>query len=345
MPKHLTKTDRLKIEALFNKGCKQIEIAAQLGVARSTICRELKRGAYIGMTSELEPVTKYSADLAEMKYQANLRAKGAGLKIGNDIALSNYIEDKIINGKYSPEAVVGELWRTGKWGDFSVTLCTRTLYNYIDKGVFLNLTNKNLPVKGKRRRAYHKVKAVKRPPKGTSIEKRPEEIKTREEFGNWEMDTVVGPVKKSKNSLLVLSERKTRYERIFILRAHTMEEVVARINQLEERMGERFSAVFKTITVDNGSEFQDCKGIETSLNAGRRTKLYYCHPYSSYERGTNENINKMIRRWLPKGISFDDKTDDEIQAIEDWINDYPRGIFEYQTARERYLCELDKLWA
>lgn len=93
--------------------------------------------------------------------------------------------------------------------------------------------------------------------------------------------------------------------------------------------------VFQTITVDNGVEFSDCERMERSCRRkGRRTKIYYCHPYSSYERGTNENINIMIRRWFPKGTDFGKITAKAIQAVEDWLNEYPRGILGFMSAND-----------
>lgn len=101
--------------------------------------------------------------------------------------------------------------------------------------------------------------------------------------------------------------------------------------------------VFKSITFDNGSEFMDCAGIEKSVYGKdrKRTKVYYCHPYSAYERGTNENINKMIRRFLPKGTDFRKVTAAYIQRVETWINNYPREILGFETSGslfERYVA-------
>lgn len=344
--KQLTKADRIKIEALVKAGHGKQEIADQLHVHRSTIYRELKRGTYTALNSDLTTEERYSPDIADDKYRENLKSKGGTLKIGNDIKLANYIENKIINEDYSPAAVLGELKAQGREGDFKVTICVTTLYSYIDKGIFLKLTNKHLPVKKNKKRDYKKVKRQQaRAAAGESIEKRPEEIDTREEFGNWEMDTVKGKRGKSKNSLLVLTERKTRDEIIFKLPAHTAEAVVEAVDRLERKWGEMFKEVFKTITVDNGSEFAYCEELERSiLNEGeKRTKLYYCHPYSSWERGTNEVTNKMVRRKVPKGTNFDDKTDEEIAAIEDWVNDYPRRIHGYHSARELFEEEIRKI--
>ena len=342
--KQLTKADRIKIEALIKAGHKVVEIAEQLHVHRSTIYKEVKRGQYEHLNSDYTKEMRYSPDIAQKRAEENLKARGTQLKIGNDIAYANYIEDKIVNEDYSPAVVLGELKAQGKEGEFGTTICVTTLYSYIDKGIFLRLTNKHLPVKKNKKRKYKKVEKQARANAGESIEKRPEEIESREEFGHWEMDSVLGKRGKSKNTLLVLTERKTRDEIIFKLPDHTAEAVVAAVDRLERKWGEMFKQVFKTITVDNGSEFAYCEELERSiLCEGKRTKLYYCHPYSSWERGTNEVTNKMVRRKVPKGTNFDDKTEEEIEAIEGWINNYPRRIHEYHSAGELFDEEVKKL--
>ena len=344
--KHLTKADRIKIEALLKAGHSIKEIADLLHVHRSTIYREVKRGIFTALNSDLTTEERYSPDIADDKYRENLKSKGGVLKIGNDIKLANYIEEKIINEDYSPAAVLGEIKAQGKEGGFKTTICVTTLYSYIDKGIFLRLTNKNLPVKKNKKRKYNKVdKQQTRAAAGTSIEKRPDEVEERKEFGHWEMDSVIGKRGKSKNSLLVLTERKTRAEIIFKLPEHTAAEVVSAVDRLERKWGELFKQVFKTITVDNGSEFAYCEELERSIlkEGEQRTKLYYCHPYSSWERGTNEVTNKLVRRKIPKGENFDSKTDEEIQNIENWINNYPRRIHEYRTAGELFTEEVRKI--
>ena len=343
----LTRADRIKIEALLKEGLSKAKIAAHLGVHRSTIYNELKRGEYEHRNSDWTTEIRYSPDIAQEKAEENLKVRGTQLKIGNDIAYANYIEDKIVNEDYSPAAVLGELKAQGREGEFNTTVCVATLYSYIDKGVFLKLTNKDLPVKKNKKRGYKKVrKQQARAAAGDSIEKRPEEIDKREEFGHWEMDSVIGKRGVSKNVLLVLTERKTRDEIIFKLPDHTDEAVVAALDRLERKYGaDMFKQIFKTITVDNGSEFADVNGLERSIleEGEKRTHLYYCHPYSSWERGTNEVTNKMVRRKVPKGTNFDDKTDEEIEQIESWINGYPRRIHGYRSAGELFTEELEKL--
>ncbi len=342
--KQLTRADRLKIEALDKAGHGKKEIADQIGVHQSTIYRELQRGRYIHTNSDLTEEERYSPDIAEEKYQQNLRDKGPDLKIGNDHELAEYIENKIAKDGYSPGAVLGEIKAKGL--EFETTISKPTLYSYIDKGIFLTLTNKDLPVKGVRKKKNKKVRTQSRAAAGDSIEKRPDDIDSREEFGHWEMDTVVGKKGESKHSLLVLTERKTRDEIVVLLFEHTMQAVVRALDCIEKKWGDLFPEVFKTITVDNGTEFSDCKGIEKSiLMDGNRTKVYYCHPYSSYERGSNENQNRLVRRKIPKGVNFDDKSIEEIQVVEDWINNYPREMFGWRTAAEMFQEELDKLAA
>lgn len=332
--KHLTFNDRLKIEAWQKVGTSPRVMAEKLGVHISTIYRELKRGQYEHLNSDYTTEQRYSPDIAEEKNQANLRAKGAPLKIGSDHEYAQYIEYKIRVEKYSLRAVLGEIKRQGV--EFSTSISAPTLYRYIEQGVFLTITNDNLPVKrNKSTRKYKKVRAA-RASKGESIEKRPAEIAERTTFGHWEMDCVEGK-KGTKKTMLVLTERYTRYEIIRIMKDHTAASVVKALNGIERAYGADFYKIFQSITIDNGSEFSDYEGLEQSCRrSGTRTKVYYCHPYSSYERGSNENQNKMIRRHYPKGVSFERVTPADTRRLEKWINNYPRGIFGYFTSADLY---------
>lgn len=337
---HLTETNRYKIEQMIKGAYSTRQIAAALHVHVSTINREKKRGLCLQRDTELREREVYCADVAQRKYEENLKAKGPGLKIANNRRLANYLEDLIVDEKYSPDAALALAKEQGVTGETSI--CRVTLYSYIEKGVFLRLTNKNLPIKGKRARSYNRIKRMARAPRGDSIESRPEDILNRADFGHWEMDSVLSGKETTKKRLLVLTERKTRHEIIELLENGKAESVVAALNHLEEKYGARnFREIFKTITVDNGSEFADFKGLQQScLSEGERTHLYYCHPYSSYERGGNENGNKLIRRWLPKGCDFSGLTDRQVQHIEDWMNNYPRRKLSYNSARTLYIAEL-----
>ncbi len=344
MHKHLTWTDRLKIERAQKEGMKPLKIADRLHVNNSTIYRELKRGEYIHLNDDLTTEKRYSPEIAQQKYDEQLKAKGRGLKIGNDHELAEFIERKIADERYSPAAVVGEIKRLGL--NFQTVISEKTIYNYIDKGVFLRLERAHLPQKGKHKRKYVKVSSKPaRAPRGESIENRPEEINARETFGNWEMDCVEGK-KRTKETLLVLSERLTRQEIIIKMPDKTAASVVKALDKLERRYGRRFPQIFKSITVDNGSEFADCAGMEKSVfgrGERKRSIIYYCHPYRAYERGTNENTNKMIRRFLPKGTDFRKISTAYVAQVEAWINNYPREVLGFETSSvlfERYLADV-----
>lgn len=180
-------------------------------------------------------------------------------------------------------------------------------------------------------------KSASRAPAGESIEQRPEEIDEREEFGHWEGDTVYcGKGKrKTTRALLTLTERKTRKEIIIAIPNRKAETVVKALDALERKLGaRRFRAIFKSITFDNGTEFAAAEELERSCVNKRlpRTKVYFCHPYSSWERGTNENTNGMIRRRFPKGTNFAAVTNAQIAQAENWINNYPRKILGYKSS-------------
>lgn len=341
--KHLSQNDRIKMETMLNSGHKVTEIAEYLHVHRSTIYREKKRGEYTHRNSDYTEEIRYSSDLGQKTHDWNAQGKGRSLKIGNDLPLAEYIEEKIVNDKYSPEAALAAVAESGI--EFETTISVRTLYRYIDNGIFLKLTNKDLPVKGKKKKHNKKVKVQKRAAAGESIENRPDEVKDREIFGHWEMDTVKGKQGVTKSCMLVLTERKTRDEIIVKLPDQKAASVVEAIDKLERKWGDMFTKVFRSITVDNGVEFSDYEGLERSIlhEGEKRTFLFYCHPYSSWERGTNENNNRLIRRHIPKGEDFDEKQDRDIEYIENWINNYPRGILGFKTSAQLFEEEIRKL--
>lgn len=341
--KHLSQNDRIKMETMLNSGHKVVEVAEYLHVHRSTIYREIKRGEYTHRNSDYTEETRYSSDLGQKNHDWNAQGKGRNIKIGNDRPLAEYIEGKIIEDKYSPEAALAAAAESGI--EITTSISVRTLYRYIDKGIFLKLTNKDLPVKGKRKKHNKRVKVQKRASAGESIENRPDEVKDREVFGHWEMDTVKGKQGVTKSCMLVLTERKTRDEIIVKLPDQKAASVVEAIDRLERKWGDMFTKVFRSITVDNGVEFSDYEGLERStLHEGeKRTFAFYCHPYSSWERGTNENNNRLIRRHIPKGEDFDEKQDRDIEYIENWINNYPRGIFGFKTSAQLFEEEIKKL--
>jgi IS30 family transposase len=337
----ISEKERYIIETLYKQGLAPVCIGKALETKRDrrTIERELKKGMCKQLNHDLTEKTIYLADVAQRITNERAKNKGRSLKIGYDHKLVKHIENKIINDKYSPDAVIGEIkaqklkelkskeLRNEQELKFEVEICTKTVYNYIDKGVFLNLTNKNLPVKkNTKKRNYNKIKKVAlKNTKGESIEKRPVDANERLTKGHFEIDLVMGK-QGTKTCLLVLTDRMTRKEFIEKLDNKKQESILKGLSNIKSRT----NIPFATITVDNGSEFLDFKSIETLLNC----KMYYAHPFSSWERGSNENANKLIRRFIPKGINIAPYTTQEISHIETWINNYPRKIFNYKTANQ-----------
>jgi IS30 family transposase len=276
----------------------------------------------------------YCADVAQEKHEINVAGKGPSLKIGKDHKLAKHIERKIKEEKFSPDAVIGEIKEKNM--KFKTNICTKTVYNYIDKEIFLGISNKDLPVKKKGyKRKYRKRKVALHNLKGRSIEERPVEAVDRAEHGYWEMDCVVGSRKASSAVLLVLSERKSREEIIIKMKDKNQRFVISKLNKLEKKYGKDFKEKFKTITVDNGVEFLNHEMMESSVrNKRKKTEIFYAHPYSSWERGTNENTNKLIRRFIPKGSDIGEYSDLDIERIQHWINNYPRKIFGYKCAND-----------
>lgn len=344
MPKYrrLTYQDRLKIETLYNIAqMNAVKIADELHFQNRSIYLELKHGFYRHLNGDYTETVRYSADIAQRYSDFQRLGKGAQLKIGNDHAFVKLIERLILKEKLSPAAALAEIKRRKISVKTKISL--RTLYKYIEQGLFPHITNQDLPYKGSRRKKYHKVKSVKQPPKGTSIDLRPPHILKRDEFGHWEMDSVIG-LRAKGQTLLVFTERKTRFEIICRAKNKTAAETAAAMDRLERQFGKHFRRVFKSITCDNGCEFSGQEALELSHRGNsRRTKLYYCHPYCSSERGSNENQNRIIRRFIAKGTPISGYSDTYIKQTEDYLNDLPRKLLNWQTARECFESELSTL--
>lgn len=331
---HITERQRYEIEGMRKAKMKVADIAKMLGKSRSTIYAELKRGTVKQIDSNLKEYEIYYADVAQRDYDSKKSEKGRNLKVGNDMEFIKFVEDKILHEKYSPAATLEALEKC----DIKTKVCHRTLYNYIHSGIFLNVTSKDLPYNVSKKTEKERRKIALKNIKGTSIEKRPKEISTRETLGHWEMDTVYSGKGKGTSCLLVLTERKTRNEELYYMESRTQSEVTRILDSIEHEIGYvSFLRKYKTITCDNGVEFLDFKTMERSnVEADRkRTTLYYCHPFASSERASNENQNKLVRRWIPKGTAISDYKE-QVPFIQDWINNYPRKLFGGMSSNEYF---------
>ena len=344
---HLTKNNRITIQSLSEQKDKYGKrlfsnsyIADYIGVNKSTISRELKRiKSKINIRTGKIINKPYNAEDAQNDYEFKRAMSKANYILDDFPKLRKYIEDKILIDKWAPDAISGyinshELYKQ----DGFTSISTTTIY----RAIHYNL----LKVKKKDTRRMTKFeKSGKYSAKGNlpenkisySIELRPEDINERKFFGNWELDTVISTTKGTHKCLMTLTERKTRYEIIGILEAKTKEEVIAKFKKIQEFLKNNIKTIIKSITADNGTEFAGFLKIIEITGA----KFYFCHPYASCEKGTNEKHNSIIRYFIPKSSLIENYTIDEINNICHWMNNYPRKVLNYLTPKEALEKELN----
>lgn len=276
----------------------QKEIAKMLGWSESTLSRELKRGAVEQIDGkDYRRYIGYSAYVAQCSIKKGWENKGCGIKLENDAILARTLEKMLVGEKV--------------------------------EGL------EDLPRKGKKaKKKQRRLEKKQRGPDCKRINDRPKACEDREEKGHWEMDCIESG-RGDTSCLLTLVERYTRECLIFKIRRQTQDAVLRKINGLERKLGSKaFKEKFKSITVDNGSEFLNWKKLEQSVyEKGKRTEIYYAHAYASWERGSNENLNGFIRYFIPKGTKIGAINSKAIKALERFINEYPRKILNGECAK------------
>lgn len=321
---YMTYPERIRMETMLRFKVPVAQIARELGCCRQTIYNEIKRGQYEHEVNGFLK-TRYSADKGQQLHEKAIRNKGSDLKIGKDIEYANFLEKKILEEKRSPAAALAEARAAG----FTTSICKTTLYTYIDQGVFYALTSNDLWEKPyRRKKVAHKQPRITHP-KFPSIENRPAYINDRQEKGHWEIDLVLG-TRSGKAALMVMTERLTREIIIRKIPDKKAATIVAELDKLEKTMP-NFRQKIQTITTDNGSEFLDYEGMRRSIYEGERCEIYYCHSYASWEKGTIERNNRIIRRFFPKGTDFSKVTKKQVAAVQEWMNNYPREILGWRT--------------
>lgn len=349
MGKHydqITYIERHKIEALLKAGLSFSQIANELERACSTISREVNSHKIIQFKNYRE-VEFYDADAAQRQANQASSRKGANLKLGKDYQTATVLET-LIKAGFSPYAAL-EIAR--RKGQLNTDITSRTLYNYI-YGHVLDVDESDL-IYGRRKKddekeEFNKRRSSNNPLTHPSIEDRPLSVLSRSEFGHWEMDTVVGSTKSGNSvSFLTLIERKTRYLISRLLSDRTQASVHKAMDDIEKHLGkETFKKLFKSITMDNGVEFLDIDSIKHSAYSGLRIdNVYYCHPYCSSERGSNEVVHRFLRRKWPKGTDLSIVDPEEFQHYIQWVNNYPRKIFNGDSSYDHFFSELSKIWS
>lgn len=333
---HLSKEERRNIAALHDEGFSPYKIGKMLGRASNTIRNELKRGTTKVIVKYFEK-EKYFPETGQAAYEKNRKRCKMPKKIETCKEFITYVEKKVLECRRSFSSIRAEVLDRELFKEEE--MCSvGTLYAYTERNM-LAVKNINLCEKVRRKPRKGKPAAKKHKRlKGTSITERPEEINNRQEFGHWEIDLVIGKKTADDNVLLTLTERMTKKEIIRKIKGKTVEAVHQCLKKLKKEFA-HFDKVFRSITTDNGSEFARLYELEGSMGIG----IYYAHPYSSWERGLNENSNRIIRRWIPKGEMVKGYSKKKIQEIEDWMNSMYRKSLGWKTADIRYQEELEKL--
>lgn len=336
---HLKFKERELIERWLREGKSQAEIARLLGRNRSTISREIKKGT-VPQIIQGKKVKLYLADAGDAIYLKNRqRSVSKGLK-----AYSSRFWYKLKKAFYNG-------WFKGKNRLYSIKTfvltyardnpkekvpCFKTVYRYIRKNVLV-IKPHDLPVMYRlspRKNKHSKPKGHNKKVLGNSISTRPVEVLNREEFGHWEADLVLGKKAKGEPVILTLVERKTRYALALKLKDAKSQTIFEHCQSVIENDPKSF----KTITFDNGSEFSKVAELETV-----ELSIYFCHAYSAWERGSNENFNKLLREFVPKGQSLYQFSSDYVKEAATKINQRIREILDLESAQKCFEYEQKQL--
>ena len=344
---HLTEKDRATIQALIEQ--KDINgkrlfnntyIANYIGVHRSTVSRELKnRKSYHFMIRTGRTIEKpYNATDAHNNYLFKRGLSKGEYKLCKYSKMAKYIEEKIKIDKWAPDVIVGYMKVHNYFiKDGFCKISVPTIYNAIRYGIINVKLEDTRRMKFKQEYTYQVKSSLSTSKVPYSIENRPEEINNRSTFGHFEIDTVIGTSRGKHECLLTITERKTKFEIIFKISSKTAENVVNKINQVKLFLNKHYNKIFKSFSTDNGTEFSNFLEIIKDT----KTKIFFCHPYCSGEKGTNEKQNSMIRYFIPKKTLIENYTFEDINKIASWMNNYPRKSLNYKTPLEAVLEEFN----
>lgn len=316
---HLTTKERCCIVHFKKLGWSITKIANELGRNKSTISRELKRNTIDN---------SYNVSKAEQLYENRRKNCGAiGKRLNTKLV--DYISSKLDLG-WSPEQINGRLMLDYP-SDNQMHISFKTIYNWIyDKFLIKGDLNK-LRRKGKSRKPKETRGKFNT---GKSIKERPKEVRKRKTVGHWELDTVVSSRGKSKACLATIVERKTR----FAFAVHIPNRKSETFNKALFSVLKNLSGnLVKSLTVDRGKEFAKYKDIEEQL----KTNVYFADPYSSWQRGTNENTNGLIREYFPKKFDFSTISQKEVDYALNLLNNRPRKCLNFKTPYEAFISEID----
>lgn len=334
---HLRYEDRCSIKVFHKLGHSLRVIAIALDCSPSTVMYELRRGTG-ERNGNRGRFPEYSPKRGQANYEVNRSRCHKNHKLTKDNPFIEWMIDKVRKHKWSFDACVGYARRNALFPDEQIP-CTKTLYNELWSG---NLPLNPFDVPEALSRAHRKQRnRENKRILGTSIDERPDVAALRTECGHWEIDTVVGHKAGRESVVLTIVEKKTDYYIAIKIPGKDADSVMTALEVLREEFGEEnFSKIFKTITADNGSEFDRLAELE-ALGIG----IYFAHPYSSWERPQNERHNRLFRRYIPKGVSIEKYSADQIRWFADEMNALPRRTLGYATPEELFEEFLDRVYS
>ncbi len=308
--RQLSPEERYMLAALRTQGLNQSAIARSLGRHRSTVCRELRRNS-------TRADGRYRASTAQERTNGR---RSRSRRNSHFTAADFATVEGFLCRQWSPEQVAGYLRRTGE-----LLISHETIYRHVwrDKREGGTLYTHLRGARKRRRKRYGAYDSRGRLAGKRMISERPPEAESREVVGHWEADTVAGAG--SKDCVATLVERKTGLVLIGKLADRTAGGLSRRLTRLIRGAGR-----VETVTADNGTEFHDYERIERLTGAA----FYFARPYHSWERGSNENANGLIRQYLPKGVSMAGVTQHQCNAIARRLNTRPRKRLGFRTPLE-----------
>jgi IS30 family transposase len=313
---HLTPFERGQIEALRRMGRGVRAIARCLGRAASTVSRELRRG--------VKARSVYCAEYAQRRYERN-RTACVRTQVLDHPPLRQYVYDKLAD-LWAPEQIANRLVDDIPH-DGRMRVSPEAIYRRIYTDPKWNNAFSNCLRQGRKTRQHRGGSYRRRGPiaNRVSIEERPDEVDTLQTYGHWEGDTLIG--KNQQGAVVTLVERKGDWLRAVPVTSRNADEVAQAV---VEALKDVPPHLVKTITFDNGSEFARHQYIAQQLEAD----IYFAHPYSAWQRARNENMNGLIRQYLPKKTSFAGLTRKAVHSIVNALNNRPRKKQHFRTPNE-----------
>jgi IS30 family transposase len=320
--KHINDEERVKISAWLELGLSQTEMASRLGKHRSSISREFTRNAF-----------RYDGSVStwQAKNQIKKRRKEKSLcqrKLVKDSPLRAVVV-RLLKKYYSPEQICGRLKKIRVNSDFSFSLCPETIYQFIYQQR-PELRTHLRQQKGKYRRRYRSLQRIaerKKQLNSRRIDKRPAIVEARARIGDWEGDTVVG--KNRSGYIVTMVDRKTGY---LVAKATKTKEAYKVRKAIEESFEDIPRKYKQTSTFDNGTEFLEYEQLEQATGLD----VYFAYPYHSWERGTNENTNGLLRQFFPKTRDFSNITQQELDHAVSLLNNRPRKRLLFRSPAELF---------